>query len=428
MVSNKEMVCFCRFWPWWQWIAAGLSALALVLSAYLSWHYLAGGSIIGCGGGSPCDQVLSSRWSAIGGVFPVSGLATGVYLAMLMASLFIGPAAAASVRRLAWAVMLVLVGAAAGSAVWFIILQQWFIGAFCPYCMTAHITGLLLAVLVIWKASLQFYNDSTDIVQSSPVLPPDIEAAVPVQDVSPDTPRRIISPLCTKGLSMLGLTLAGILAACQVFFAPPAVYLDGQSQDNLPAIDPHSVPLAGSPDAIYIVNLLFDYQCHYCQQMYFMLNEVIRRCDGKVAFALCPTPLNSQCNPYVLQDVDAFKDSCGLAKISLAVWLANRQAFAVFENWMFSFESGDRWQPRSLDAAKTKAIELVGQVKFDAAWADPWIDRYMQTSVQIYGDTIQSGNRAIPKLVFGSRWVVPEPYDADGLILILHDSLAVPMP
>jgi hypothetical protein len=102
--------------------------------------------------------------------------------------------------------------------------------------------------------------------------------------------------------------------------------------------------------------------------------------------------------------------------------------FGAFDRWMFSLESGDRWQPRSLNAAKAKAIELVGQAKFDAARADPWIDRYLQTSVRIYGDTIQSGNNAVPKLVFGSRWVIPEPNDAGDLVSVLQDSLAVPRP
>ena len=130
----------------------GLNILALVLSAILSWHYLKGGSMAGCGGGSPCEQVLNSRWSIIAGIFPVSGLAVGVYLALLVASLFIGPATEAPIRRLAWRVMLVLAGSVAGSAIWFTILQKWVIGDFCPYCMTTHITGLLLAVLVIWRA------------------------------------------------------------------------------------------------------------------------------------------------------------------------------------------------------------------------------------------------------------------------------------
>jgi uncharacterized membrane protein/protein-disulfide isomerase len=427
LVPHKEMTRFRRPLPWWRRALTGLSALGLALSGYLGWHYLAGGSVIGCGGGSPCDQVLNSRWSAVGGVLPVSGLAAGVYLAMLAASLSIGPATETPVRRLAWRAMLVLVGAAAGSAVWFIIVQKWIIGGFCLYCMATHITGLLLAALVIWRAPRQFDDDSNDValVNPAPKVKTGAVIAAPVQAVSTVAPRRVIRPLPAIGLALVGLGLAGILAACQVVITPPAVYRGGESRVNLPALNPHAVPLLGSPDAHYVVALLFDYNCPHCQQLHFMLEEAIRRYGGKLAFALCPAPLNSECNPYVPRDVDEFADSCELAKIGLAVWVAKREAFPAFDRWMFSFESGDRWRPRSLDAARAKAVELVGQAKFDAALADPWIGRYMQTSIRIFGAT---GGHGVPKLVFGSRWVIPEPNDADDLVLILHDSLAVPRP
>src|SRR4030042_5762805 len=101
VVPYEEMTRFRRSWPWWRWVLTGLSALTLALSAHLGWHYLVGGSVIGCGVGSSCDQVLNSRWSAIGGMLPVSCLAAGVYLAMQVSSLFIGPATEASVRQLA---------------------------------------------------------------------------------------------------------------------------------------------------------------------------------------------------------------------------------------------------------------------------------------------------------------------------------------
>jgi uncharacterized membrane protein/protein-disulfide isomerase len=407
----------------------GLSALALALSGYLGWHYLVGGTVIGCGGGSPCDLVLNSRWSAIGGVLPVSGLAEGAYLAMLVASLFIGPATAAPVRRLAWRVMLILVGAAAGSALWFIILQRWVIGAFCPYCMATHVTGLLLAALVIWRAPRQFDDDSADLALMHPALnaKPPAETGSPLQAVSPDASRRVIRPLPALGLALVGLALAGVLAACQLAFTPPAVYRGGESRVNQPALNPRAVPLVGSPDARYVVTLFFDYKCPHCQQLHFMLDEAIRRYGGKLAFVLCPAPLNSQCNPYVARDVEQFRDSCELARLGLAVWVANREAYPAFDRWMFSHETGDLWHPRSLDAARAKAMELVGQAKFDAAQADPWIDSYLQTSIRTYGDTIQGGN-AVPKLAFGSRWVTPEPRDTDDLLRILHDSLAVPPP
>jgi uncharacterized membrane protein len=380
-----------------------LSSLGLTLSGYLGWHYLTGGSVIGCGGGSPCDQVLGSRWSAIGGVLPVSGLAAGAYLTMLVAGFFIGPATEAPVRRLAWRSMLVLVGAIAGSAVWFIIVQRWVIGEFCPYCMATHITGLLLAALVIWQAPKQFDADSSDAL-------------------------RVIGVLPAFGLAIVGIVLAGIMAACQVHFKPPTVYRGGESQDDLPAINPHTSPLVGSPDARYVVTLLFDYKCPHCQQLHPMLNETVRRYNGKLAFVLCPAPLNTHCNPYIPQDVDEFKDSCELAKVVMAVWVAKREAFSAFDDWMFSPVPGHLWHPRTLDAATAKAVELVGQAKFNAALTDPWINRYLQNTIRIYGATTNGGNNAVPKMVFGLRWVIPEPNNAGDVVSILRDSLAVPKP
>jgi uncharacterized membrane protein len=423
LVPYEEITRFRRSWPWWRCTLTGLSTLALALSVILSWHDLEGGSVVGCGGpGAPgCDQVLNSRWATIAGILPVSGLAAGAYLSILISSFFIGPATDAPVRRLAWGVMLILVGSAAGSAVWFSIVQKWIIGAFCPFCMTTHIIGLLLAVLVIWRANSPFDNESTD-------------CGFRISDFGfrSRSDSRFQSAIRNRksaiGLALVGLALAGILATCQLVFTPPAVYLDGESQDNQIVIDPHDALLVGSPDAPCVVTLLFDYQCPHCQQMHFMLNEVIRRYDGKLAFALCPAPLNTRCNPYIHRDVDEYKDSCDLVKIGLAVWVANRDAFPAFENWMFTFESGDRWRPRSLDAARVKAVELVGQAKLDSALANPWIEQYMQTSIRIYGQTFKSGNGGIPKLVFGSRWVIPQPSNANDLVMILQNSLAVPKP
>jgi len=167
LVTYKDITSYQRPWPWWRWILTGLNTLALSLSIIMSWHYLMGGSMVGCGGGSPCEQVLNSRWSNLTGILPVSGLAVGAYLAMLVASLFIGPATEAPIRRMAWSAILVLAGSVAGGAVWFTIIQKWVIGAFCPYCMTTHITGLLLAALVIWRAIKEFGQQSNGILPTN---------------------------------------------------------------------------------------------------------------------------------------------------------------------------------------------------------------------------------------------------------------------
>lgn len=419
MNTYKNRIHIQKSWPLWRWILTCLNLLALVLSVIMSWHYLAGGTMIGCGGGSPCEQVLNSQWSVIAGIIPISGLAVGLYLAMLVTSLFIGPGTETSIRHMAWSVISIMAGAIAGSAIWFTILQKWVIGNFCPYCMTTHITGLLLSVLVIWQAVKESGKQSKEI----PLTNSKKGGKNPALNT-----RHKLRPLPVISLTLIGLFLAGILAACQVIFTPSAVYRDGVSQDNLPAIDYHTVPMVGSPDAPYIVTLLFDYQCSHCQKMHFILDEAIQRYSGKLAFVLRPTPLNTECNPYVPGDVDAFKNSCELARIGLAVWLARREAFPVFETWMFTFESGDSWRPRSLKATMAKAVELVGQAKLEAALSDPWIERYIQDCIQIYGQTVQNGKGGVPKLIFDSRWVIPEIYSADDLVMILQKSLGVPLP
>ena len=398
MAACKDMTSIKRSWPWWRWIMTVLNTIALILSIILSWHYLSGGSMVGCGGGSPCDLVLNSKWSVIAGTIPISSLAVGVYLALLVTSFYIGQATEAPIRRMAWSVMLILAGSIAGSAIWFTILQKWFIGAFCPYCMSTHITGFVLSVLVMWRA------------------------------IAESRKQFIINPLTAMGLSLIGLTLTVILAVSQFIFTPSVVYRGGDSHDKQPAMDYNAVPMVGSPKAPYVVTLLFDYQCPHCQKLHFILSEAINKYNGKLAFVLCPTPLNNRCNPYIPKESDAYKNSCELARIGLTVWLAKREAFPVFENWMFTFETGNNWQPRSPESTRAKAIELVGQDRFDKAWNDPWIDRFIQECVQIYGQTIENGKGGVPKLLFRSQWVIPEIYDADDLIMILQNSLGVPRP
>jgi len=71
-------------------------------------------------------------------------------------SLFIGPATEAPIRSLAWSVMLILVGSLPEVPYGSPSYRNGSSGTFCPYCMTMHITGLLLAVLVVWRAIKEF--------------------------------------------------------------------------------------------------------------------------------------------------------------------------------------------------------------------------------------------------------------------------------
>lgn len=367
----------------------------LALSIRLSWHFLNREAMLGCGAGSSCEQVLNSPWSVFAGVFPVSGLAVGAYLALFVCTFFITPSTETSLRKIAWKAILILAGAIGGSAVWFTVLQKWFIGEFCPYCMSAHIAGLLLVSLIVWRSSKE-------------------------QGVLNLKKGNI------AGLTGAGLGLAVVLAVSQVLFTPPSVYQEGQSQDSQEKFDYGNSPVIGSPDAEYLVTVLFDYQCPHCQRIHFMLNDIVDKYNGKLAFVLCPAPLNAECNPFVSANSDRFRNSCELARIALAVWVADRNVFHEFERWMFTFETGDIWRPRKLEAAETKAAELVGEAKLNKALDDPWVEKYLMKCIEIYGRTMQNGSGGIPKLICGSLWVIPQPDTSDDLLRIMQNSLQLP--
>ena len=148
-------ICLIGFEPRWLWHSAPTSA-GTILSVDQSSAAAAVAHVP--------EEVLSSRWSAIAGVVPVSGLAAGTYLAILIASFFIGPKTASRPdRRLAWGAIL---DSRCGAKlpvprIWFIILQKWVIKALCPYCLGTHITGLLLAALVLWQTPKQFGDELT---------------------------------------------------------------------------------------------------------------------------------------------------------------------------------------------------------------------------------------------------------------------------
>ena len=129
-----------------------LTAIVLLLSVILCIHSISGHGLIGCSQGTSCNQVLGSKWSFLLGIIPVSALAIGAYLTLLVCILLINSESTAQQEKaFLFKAILMVCGAVAGCAVWFIYLQHRMIHAFCPYCMTVHALGIVLSVLtVIW--------------------------------------------------------------------------------------------------------------------------------------------------------------------------------------------------------------------------------------------------------------------------------------
>ena len=369
--------------------AALLSAVALVLCIIMAVHSLTGSHLLGCSAGSSCDSVLAGRWSTLLGIFPVSGLAAGVYVAMLIcigAMLFSKDEEIERICRFAAAL---LCGAIAGSAVWFIGLQIFAEGALCKYCMTAHALGLSVCALLL------------------PLL---------LKEGSDGKPK-------TWAAAAAGVALAAFMAVFQVLTAPDYVYQDGTVGEPLPLIAAEAAPTVGSPDAEYVVDLLFDYQCSHCQKLHALLPEVIERLGGRVCFVLCPCPLSPRCNPYIPRDQVGFDGSCELARLSLALFSINPGLFREFDAWLFEPDPVKGWYPRSVQDARAKAESLAGATALEDALAGDFVEERIRRTCDLFGRTSTDGKGAIPRFVCHSSWVVPEADSASDLADILSESL-----
>ena len=359
-----------------------LGIVALVLSAVMAMHSLRGTALVGCAAGSSCDSVLGSRWSSLMGVIPVAGLAAGVYLAILLCLFFVRDK---EIAPLAWKMLLVFGGAILGSAIWFFILQKWILGQFCKYCLATHSVGIIVTGLLWYQAH-----------RSCPSK---------------------WNPVCGAA----GLLLAAGLALFQLSTTPKVAYDRGDSANALPVLKADETPVLGSEDAAYRINLMFDYQCSHCRKIHFAAKDITES-RPDIAFVLVPCPLSYACNPYIpASGRDQFAGSCDLARLALAVWFAEPDKFAEFDEWLFTAEDPAKgWYPRTVEAATFKAAQLLGgeQQLFEAE-RNAAVNTVFTKSFELFGRTTMQGKSGIPRLVYQSQWIIPEVDDADGLMEIL---------
>ena len=361
-----------------------LATIVLVLSIFLCIHSISGFGLIGCSPGSSCNQVLGSRWSFLLGSIPVSALATGIYLMLLSCLLLLDrPETEPETKRLLYHLTLFLSGAIAGSAIWFIYLQHNIIHAFCPYCMTAHILGIILAILSI------------------------------VFCVRRISGRRVL-------YIILGLITAMSIAFVQMLTTPKSLSERGFIEEQLILPDPAEMPVTGNPDAEHVITLLFDWQCSHCRKLHLMLPEVTDLMNDSVAFVCCPIALSQECNPYIPPGPDSFQGSCDLLRIGMALWNTDRNAFRQYEQWYFGADPKKGWYPPSPEEALQKAAALVGDSRIESAIKGETIDNYISQITEIFGRTSIRGLGAIPRLIYNGQVMIPEADNTADLAILIR--------
>lgn len=359
-----------------------LATLAGLVAGYLTVESaILGSAPIGCGAGSGCAAVLSSKWSEVLGL-PVSGVAALVYAAallLLVATRRSSPAEAPG----PWSMLVFLGAVISAAAVWFIYLQSVRIGSYCAYCMFDHACGVALSVML-------FLRGFRGTGATSSREPDGLGAARSVSTV------------------VLGVSTVGLLAFVQLSSAekvhrmtlPTDADFDVREGDERRIgvlggkvrFSVEAESLLGSADAGQILAILYDYCCPHCRHTHELLRRSLEKEGSSFAVLALPLPMNRECNPHAPEEMpDRFRHSCELVRISLAVRFGAPERFAGFDRWLYEPET-----PREPLEARREADRILGG-RLGAALSDPRVERTLQRNIDAFS---ASGADRVP-VIFG---------------------------
>jgi uncharacterized membrane protein len=401
------------------------SACGLLLSGYLLLQKITGkiSYLVGCGAGSGCENVLGSKWSQWFYV-PVTALSLLLYAALL--ALTFKPQ-----RTLLAAIATSL----AAAALWFGVVQAFILKSFCPWCLSAHIIGLICAGLVF-----SLIGRSAPRPEPAAVTPePPAKAKGKAKAASsPEPAPPAATPPVLPGI-LAGVAAIAVLILGQVFGPAPATHLESDvvyKPDPLPAPAPpaagksggtpaaaptgpvHSrgegrkvtflvgkeynidtLPHLGDSKAPYVIVKYFDYACDACRDLHEDLNAFMEKYPGKFCVILLPCPINRACNPNVPSHLENHAHACELARLGLACWRTDPESFPAVHHALFG-------RP-VMDAEKAMAAvkPLMKKPLAPDALADPWIDEILKADADDYKrvNVTNSGqlNYLMPKLLVG---------------------------
>ena len=362
-----------------------LTAIVLLLSTILCIHSISGHGLIGCTQGTNCNIVLGSRWSFLFGIIPVSALAAGAYLTLLACILLIDSKwTGAQEQQFLFHAILVISGAIIGCAIWFIWLQSHMIRAFCPYCMTAHILGIVISVLsVIWCIGQKT--------------------------------RRIVLNI------LIGVLIAAALGVVQFTTTPRSLAERGFVNEPLRYPDPKEMPIIGSPDSKHKVTMLFDWQCAHCRRTHIMLPDAVSLLGDSIAIVCTPVSMSRECNPHISPGIDRFAGSCTFMRIGLAIWRTNPDAYWEYENQFFGTDLVQSWNPPTVEQATAMAEHLIGNERLEKSMQSRWMENYIWTVNELFGRTSRGTTSAIPRLIYNGKIMIPEADNPSALASLIRE-------
>ncbi|MEZ5325423.1 MAG: vitamin K epoxide reductase family protein [Verrucomicrobiales bacterium] len=249
--------------------------LALFIALYLLKISLSGANHLpGCSEGGACSEVLSSEWAYIG-LIPVSATGAALYLALLIAAWWDSGTGPGSGWR-KWALP-VLAWTTLAGAMWFMVLQAFVIGHFCPWCSTAHLCAAVGSIFFLVASRKRSGSNIESI--GAPAKPPVIVAAG-------------IGLFAVAAFSLLQHFLPGPERSLRSAMAAGAATADDQGGLHLYGGDivlsdgefPGIGAAMPAPQGV----LVMDYTCPHCRGLYLDLQERLTQHEPPVGLVLVP--------------------------------------------------------------------------------------------------------------------------------------------
>jgi hypothetical protein len=132
-------------------------------------------------------------------------------------------------------------------------------------------------------------------------------------------------------------------------------------------------------------------------------------------------PMSTNCNPFVPPNHPTFSNSCDYARLSLAVWRANRFAFPQFEEWLFSSAN-----PAPVEEVTAYANQLVGTDNLQSALTNEWIQQQILTACYLHHTNWQlTGGAAMPQVIMGEAISVGPLNSVNHLLVLLEKYLGL---
>ena len=157
-------------------------------------------------------------------------------------------------------------------------------------------------------------------------------------------------------------------------------------------------PLYGSPEDEFILAEMFDYTCSHCQATHRAIQQAKAQLGGRLAVLALPVPLHRSCNPHAKNNAAGGQVACDLAKLSIAVWLTDRDQFGPMHDWLMQ-------TTRTSGQARAFANSLVDPDKLTSNLTGSLPEAFIQKNVFLYN---QAGEGALPKVMLPTSTLVGE--------------------